>query len=245
MENKERFVIGLFLGLALIVFLVLLIFLVIDVPSVKYFSAPMSPATINSESNYASQERFVERMPERVSEKTVYVDDYVNYDDDYEDCNRYDRYGYCVEYDDDSDYEGYYDRDRNYRYYYGDKNYRYDSDDSRYRDNSDDEEYYEETLSFNSDSRFFIRKGIFQNDVENYEVYVYNEEEVGGYFEVTYIFEDAYGREKRYSENKYIRPGKDIKFFYRDVTPSYSEYQNVRYEVKSLSKVPYGTSYYN
>src|SRR3989344_213016 len=93
-------------------------------------------------------------------------------------------------------------------------------------------------MHYNDNARLRKAEGIFGNEINNYEVYVRNEEFKGGYFEVTFYFEDYYGEISRSSETHYIPAREEKKIFYRDVSQQRYKYGDWWYEVKSLSKVP-------
>ena len=100
-------------------------------------------------------------------------------------------------------------------------------------------------MDYDDSSRFRRSEGIIGNDIDNYEVYVRNEEFKGGYFEVTFYFEDHYGETSRSSVTHYIPAREEKKFFYKDISPQRYKYRDWWYEVKSLSKVPSKGDYDN
>jgi len=104
----------------------------------------------------------------------------------------------------------------------------------QYMTSSDKNRY----MRYDDASRLRKSEGLFENDIDNYEVYVRNEEFKGGYFEVTFYFEDYYGETSRSSVTHYIPAGEEKKFFYKDISPQRYKYQDWWYDVKSLSKVP-------
>jgi hypothetical protein len=209
METRERFVIEAFLGLILIVFLLLLVFLVIGISEGKEVSAETSAKTNPSiiTNSYNTNTYNVQQQPkdlhttanQRFNDKTYYRDDmarvyYLNSD------------------------------------YYNDDFY----DDSSIRNEKDQERY----LAYEDYSRLDKGEGIFGNDIDNYEVYVRNEDFAGGYFEVTFYMEDYYGRTVKNSEMHYIPALEEGKFLYKDVNPTRYEYRDWWYDVKPISKVP-------
>jgi len=93
-------------------------------------------------------------------------------------------------------------------------------------------------------SRLRTSKGILNNDIHRYEVYVKNREYAGGYFGVKFYFEDYYGRTRTESITHYIPAREEKLFLFKDISPDRYKYRAWWYEVKSLTKVPTRV-YYN
>ena len=252
MENRERFVIEALVGLLFVLLLVLMVLLVVgvsgkqnsvDVPKVYGTTITNSYNTYNYNTNdNLKEDRGVDRRSE-----TRFVDDYREdyYRDDLDNDGRARVYYY-------QDYRRDYHRDslRNYHrdfymdYHQDRKGDYYDRD---YNDYYLYEDYYDEDygefydmayLDYSSDSKFERYEGIFGNDVDNYEVYVENEEYTGGYFDVTFYFEDYYGRITERTVRNYIQARESKVFFYRDVSPEKYKYSDWWYEINSLTEVP-------
>ena len=114
-----------------------------------------------------------------------------------------------------------------------------------------DDDYYDglygsdrRYLRYDDDGRLRRTKGIFGNNINSYEVYVYNKDYTGGYFTVTYYFEDYYGQKTSYSETKYISARDEKRFLFKDISPGDYDYRYSWYEVSSKTKAP-GKVYYN
>jgi len=74
-----------------------------------------------------------------------------------------------------------------------------------------------EELEYSSYSRHFREKDELGSYVEEFNVYVKNEDNVGGYFQVEFYFENCYGDDFVESLTKYITPGETEKFRYVDI----------------------------
>lgn len=74
-----------------------------------------------------------------------------------------------------------------------------------------------EELEYSSYSKHIREKNTFGNYVEEFYVYVENEDSVGGYFEVVFYFENCYGDEFTEALTKYIKPGETEKFKYMEI----------------------------
>ena len=110
----------------------------------------------------------------------------------------------------------------NHKTYYFDENRRHE---------------HERNLRYDSFGNRETYTGIIGNKVNSYEVQVYNEEYVGGYFKTTFYFEDYYGKVNSQSVTRYIPAREKEGFTIKDISPS--KYKNKRwwYKVDSLSKV--------
>lgn len=235
MEKRERFVIELLLGIILVVFLFLLVFLVIGISKAGKVTGQtiiIEPNNVDAQTSNVQQLppylSVNERKPIYYSHRYVRADTYYTRDD----------------FGNDRDYF-YYERDGMRRFYYSDEN-DYDNDnynyyrshryyyDNDYRD-LEDEDYRDDLKDY--DSRFSKRnsEGLFGNNVEDFNVYVRNKERSGGHFEVTFYFEDRDGNEVRASETKYIDGGRSAKFFYRDVYSERYDMEYLGYKVSSLN----------
>ena len=151
MENRERFVIEVFLGLILIVFLILLIFLVIRTSDGNE-TETSTEITNSYNTNYYNTYRQTRSRVYTTAKPTVkyitsrpYFADTNNYRDDHSSV-------YYVDSDSYRRYDDYLD-------------YRYD-------DFYDEKKYME----FDDSSRLRKSKGFIGNNINNYEVYVRNEE---------------------------------------------------------------------
>lgn len=182
MENRERFVIEVLLGLILIVFLIILIFLVVGISKKPTQSSAQVPIAITNSYNT----NYYNTNPQaRTYSTTRPIVQYTN--SKTEDKNRF--------------------------------------------------------MYFEDDGRLRKSEGLFGNDINTYEVYVRNEEYKGGYFEVTFYFEDHYGKTSRNSIINYVPPRESKRFFYKDVSPQRYKYRDWWYDVKPLSKVPKNDRY--
>ena len=138
------------------------------------------------------------------------------------------------------DYSRGYDRvyylDRQRTYYFDDYDYDYYDEKDRYdsRDYKTDEEY----LRYDDSADFRTYKGIVDNRVNSYEVYVRNVEYAGGYFKTIFYFEDYYGRVDSRSITHYIPAKEEKKFVLKDISPSRYDYRRWWYEVVPLTKTP-------
>lgn len=124
--------------------------------------------------------------------------------------------------------------DRGYDVYYvrGDRRYVNDYYDKRY-------------LNYDSYSNFEVSEGLFGNDIDKYNVYVFNREYAGGYFKTTFYFEDYYGNVETEVITHYIGPREEQRFIIKDVSPSRYEYRSWWYEVKSMTQAPTRVYYNN
>lgn len=101
----------------------------------------------------------------------------------------------------------------------------------------DDDKRY---LRYDSWARNREAEGLFGNSIDNYEVYVQNQDYAGGYFKVIYHFEDYYGNDDSESMTHYIGPREEKRFVFKDISPSRYKYRNWWYEVKPITKVSAG-----
>ena len=105
-------------------------------------------------------------------------------------------------------------------------------------------EPYDRYSRYYESSRLRTSKGIINNDIHRYEVYVKNREYVGGYFNVKFYFEDYYGRTRSESITHYIPAREEKLFLFKDISPDRYKYRAWWYEIKSSTKVPTRV-YYN
>jgi len=105
-------------------------------------------------------------------------------------------------------------------------------------------EPYDRYLRYYESSWLRTSKGILNNDIHRYEVYVKNREYVGGYFNVKFYFEDYYGREKSESITYYIPAREEKLFLFKDISPDRYKYRSWWYKIESSTKVPTRV-YYN
>ena len=94
-------------------------------------------------------------------------------------------------------------------------------------------------LYYTSNSDYRISTGILGNQIDNYEVYVRNQDYAGGYFKVVYYFEDYYGNTDSKAMTYYIDPQTEKRFVYKDVSHSEYKYERWWYTVESITKAPY------
>lgn len=212
MENRDRFVIEVFLGLILIVFLFLLVFFVIGISNNSSTAGSNPTVLLPAVTKNYNSNNYNTYSPERVLGTT--------------EIHRVSDRSYYNDYYDENRARVYY-RD----YYFYDDNYRYNGNDACQYENR------ERYLEYNSFSQLEKDEGVFGNDINNYEVYVRNEDFVGGYFEVTFYFEDYSGKTSKNSEVYYVPAREETKFFYRDVAPTRYKYSSWSYDVKSLTEV--------
>jgi hypothetical protein len=78
----------------------------------------------------------------------------------------------------------------------------------------EDEDLEERELDYSSYGKTVRREGVFGNRVYDFEVYVKNEDDFGGYFEVVYYLENCQGKKYIETITKYIRSGEKEKFVY-------------------------------
>jgi len=103
--------------------------------------------------------------------------------------------------------------------------YNYYNDEPGYYKNYDDYPKYA------SRTKYKTIEGFFGDEINHYIVYVKNKEHRGRYFKVRFYFEDYYGDTRTESITKYIKPGDEQKFIYRDINDKYSG-DNWRYKVE-------------
>jgi len=72
-------------------------------------------------------------------------------------------------------------------------------------------------LKFSHKKEIRTYRGAIGNYVDEYVVYVKNEDCVGGYFKVKYTFKDCTGKLKSYTFTEYIGPNSYKKFYYKDI----------------------------
>ncbi len=220
MEKQERFVIEVLLGVILVVFLIMLIFLFTGVsgktqtstvisnsyntntytlptPSYSFYNPPYSSyRPISTRSSYRP-------LATRPSYRDPYSKPYIVSD----------RYSDTA------------------RLYYVKDDIRYTKSDDRY-------------LRYQDFGQHRTVKGIFGNNIDKYEVYVRNRDYIGGYFTVRFNFEDYYGRTSSYSITHYIKPQEEKRFLFKDVSTYDYKYGGWRYEVIPRTKAPTSV-YYN
>ena len=245
--ERER-VTEIFTGLALIVFLILLVFLVMGVSGYNYKttgtaagittnsynvnSYNQGTTTTNSFNAYPSQ-----ALPATTAYTTTATGTYAKpktyttkstttqkarttqYTTTY-------AKPYIVDNRDSYSYNSYYspiDKKYDYRYDYT---------------KSTDYQYQPRYLGYDDFGNFRAYEGIVGNRVDSYNVYVRNREYVGGYFKAVFYFEDYYGNVDSESMTYYIPAGEEKTFVYRDVSPP--KYKNMawNYKVESLTKIP-------
>jgi uncharacterized protein YxeA len=91
----------------------------------------------------------------------------------------------------------------------------------------------EDELDYSSYSRHFREKDELGSYVEEFDVYVRNEDSVGGYFQVVFYFENCYGEEFAESITEYIKPRETEKFKYMDIWYKEKEICNWDYKIFS------------
>ena len=116
----------------------------------------------------------------------------------------------------------------------------YVDDDFRYANRVYDDRY----LRFDDFGQRRIVNGIFGNEIDNYAVYVKNQDRKGGYFRVRFHFEDYYGERNSESVTHYIKPHEEKRFLFRDISYDDRDYRRWWYEVIPETKVP-ARVYYN
>ena len=80
--------------------------------------------------------------------------------------------------------------------------------------------------------------GVFGNDIDNYIVYVKNNDYKGGYFTVRFYFEDYYGEPRYESVTHYIPAHQERAFIYKDIYADKHKYYRRDYEIISHTKIP-------
>jgi len=125
---------------------------------------------------------------------------------------------------------------RNYPDYDGS----YYLDDAKYVDNrkdfSDDKRY----LRYSSDSELRVVDGLFGNDINRYEVRVFNRDYVGGNFKVVFFFEDYYGLVSSETMTYYVPAREEKLFLIKDISPERYDYKRWWYHVNPITKVKKG-----
>lgn len=105
---------------------------------------------------------------------------------------------------------------------------------------SKDHEYsdsYDRYLDYNDWSSQKMVTGVFGQDIPNYKVEVRNNEDVGGYFKVTFYFEDKYGQTESKAMTYYIPAREEHGFVFKDVSNHY-KYYDWHYKIESMTKAP-------
>jgi hypothetical protein len=74
-----------------------------------------------------------------------------------------------------------------------------------------------ENLKYSIYTRHIKEKDELGSYDERFDVYVKNQDSVGGYFEVTFNFEDCYGEKFTEALTKYIKPRETEKFEYMEI----------------------------
>jgi len=80
-------------------------------------------------------------------------------------------------------------------------------------------------------------KGILGNDIEDYTVYVKNQDYKPGYFKVKYYFTDYYGATKTETMTHYIKPKESKKFTYKNIYKDKYKFYDWDYEVISRTRI--------
>ena len=93
-------------------------------------------------------------------------------------------------------------------------------------------------LQYSSWSAYEMTYSVLGTPIADYNVYVKNEENLGGYFKVTYYFDDYDGTQESASETYYIGPHQQQKMVYKDVSPSEYKHGGWHYSVVSMTKEP-------
>ena len=216
MEKQERFVIEVLLGVILVVFLIMLVFLVTGV-SGKAQTSTVITNSYNTNTYTSPTPSYSSYSPPYSSYRPLTTRP--SYRDSYSK-------PYIVS----SDY-------RDYSYPYANKVY-YVKDDIRYT--KSDDRY----LRYQDFGQHRTVKSILGTDIDKYEVYVKNRDYIGGYFKVRFHFEDYYGRTSSYSMTHYVKPHEEKRFLFKDVSTYDYKYGGWWYEVIPRTKAP-TTVYYN
>ena len=103
----------------------------------------------------------------------------------------------------------------------------------RYTDRDYDRDY----LKYTHRAKYKAVEGVFGQDIDKYTVYVENRDRVAGYFTVKFYFYDSYGQKNSEIMTKYVRPGEERAFTYRDLRYDF-RYRNWDYKVTSESRAP-------
>jgi len=80
-------------------------------------------------------------------------------------------------------------------------------------------------------------KGILGNEIEDYIVYVKNQDYKPGYFRVKYYFTDYYGDTKTESMTYYIKPKQGREFVYKNIYKDKYKFHDWHYEVISRTRI--------
>ena len=218
LDKRERFVIELFLGMIFIVFLVIMIFLFVGVlkaNSSNYAKTPMA-VTNSYHIYYGNGGQTTKSMEQKNSDDVIYTTPKT--------------YFMISERS-----QGFQNQNMSYRM----MNYRMiDSRNDYYLEKNVNsrETVSERNLYFNDYSQLREVEGVLGNRVNNYEVYVANEDYNGGYFKVTFYFEDYNGNVDDESVTQYIDPQGEKRFFYKDVSPSDYKVENWWYSVEPMTQ---------
>jgi len=92
-------------------------------------------------------------------------------------------------------------------------------------------------LDYNYDAYKKTVKGVLGNDVENYIVYVKNQDYKPGYFRVNYYFTDYYGNIKTETITYYIKAKESKKFIYKNIYKDKYRFYDWNYDVTSRTKI--------
>ena len=236
--ERERFV-EIFAGLALIVFLILLIFLVMGVSVSGYGYKSSGASVTNSYNTNSYNKNSFNTYPSQTlptayttTARTTKTAQYVAPSTSYPSSRTYTyTKPHIVDNRDSYSYDSYYSvRDKKYDY-------------TKYRDYQLRYGYEPRYLGYDDFGNFRAYPGIVGNRVDSYEVYVRNREYVGGYFKTIFYFEDYYGNVDSESMTYYIPAGEEKRFSLKDVSPPRYKYGAWWYKVESLTKIPENVDY--
>lgn len=86
-------------------------------------------------------------------------------------------------------------------------------------------------LDYSSYGKHFKKKDFVGSYVDEFRIYVTNEDFQNGYFKVIFYFEDYYGEEDSESVTHYIKAGEESEFRFKDIQFERYKYSDWRYEV--------------
>ncbi|GEM_PF-1286724 len=80
-------------------------------------------------------------------------------------------------------------------------------------------------------------KGVLGNNIEQYLVYVKNQDYKAGYFRVNYYFTDYYGNTKTESITYYLKPKQSKEFIYKNIYENKYKFHDWNYKIISKTLV--------
>ncbi|MFH1608285.1 MAG: hypothetical protein ABIA78_04080 [archaeon] len=231
MNNTEKRVVEILLGTILIILIITLIFLVTQFTSTGFSTSEKSIST--TVTNSYNTNYYPKPQQQIIPVTAKYPTSYYTKNPTYK----------TISYP--TTTKNIYLKEKNY--YPISKNYIYITDKPNYKTyqiiDKTSETQTQRTLKFTTIAQYEKQKGVFGNDVDNYVVYVKNNDVKGGYFTTTFYFQDYNDREFRQALTHYIGAHEEKKFIYRDIYSDKYKHYNWDYKVVSNSKVPLKNNY--